>query len=84
MKHEHKHDHCQHPHVKYCRQCDKPHCLDCGMEWNKEVYRYNYYPYGYWPYRYTTYVGNAQTSWTEPTTATLSTTGTICGHTENS
>lgn len=38
----HKHDHCEHEHVKYCRQCDKPHCLDCGFEWNKFPYQYYY------------------------------------------
>lgn len=31
--HAHKHDHCKHEKLKFCAQCNRPHCLDCGTEW---------------------------------------------------
>lgn len=32
--HAHKHDHCKHEKLKFCAQCNRPHCLQCGTEWN--------------------------------------------------
>ena len=42
MKHDHKHNHCQHENLKFCVTCDKPHCLDCGQEWNLTQYVIRY------------------------------------------
>ncbi len=35
VDHAHKHDHCKHANLKFCVQCNRPHCLDCGTEWNQ-------------------------------------------------
>lgn len=49
--HSHHHCECQHEHIKYCRHCERPYCLDCGKEW----YAYQYYnTVGSYPY-YGTY-----------------------------
>lgn len=37
-KHAHKHDHCKHERLKFCSQCNVPHCLDCGYEWKSVTY----------------------------------------------
>lgn len=42
--HTHKHEHCRHERLKFCLNCNMPHCLDCGEEWNKERIVYQYYP----------------------------------------
>jgi hypothetical protein len=37
----HKCNHgCEHKNVKYCDQCGKVHCMDCGREWGEKEYIY--------------------------------------------
>lgn len=43
--HDHKHVHCDHPHLKYCTRCQVVHCLDCGHEWPDKTYDISWYKY---------------------------------------
>ena len=58
---------CKHKNVRYCKKCDKVHCLDCAKEW-PDTNHYPYYPY----YPYSWYYTSAGTSdWTYcPSTTT--------------
>lgn len=50
----HKHDHCKHEKLKFCAQCNRPHCLACGTEWAASSWAYTV------PY-YTTNANNSGT-----------------------
>ena len=43
--HNHVHDHCMHPKLRYCSHCECVYCVDCGKEWRDRWYYYypNYY-----------------------------------------
>lgn len=45
VDHAHKHDHCKHDRLKFCAQCNKPHCLECGQEWNQYGWNQPVYTY---------------------------------------
>lgn len=40
--HNHQHNHCRHPEVKYCVDCQRPYCTKCGKEWFSTSYSYPY------------------------------------------
>ena len=44
--HNHKHEHCEHPRIKFCKDCRVVHCLDCKVEWSTETCKLNHYPWG--------------------------------------
>jgi hypothetical protein len=54
----HKHDHCNHPNVKYCTHCNVVYCTVCGKEWGNSWYQTNPWiqqpTYIRSPYRYDT------------------------------
>lgn len=51
--HHHCHD-CKHEDIKFCPQCQKPYCVDCGREWTDPCMR-NHSDWTYiHPWTYTT------------------------------
>lgn len=41
--HNHKHHCiCTHENIKYCKKCQRPYCVDCGMEWYTQSGYYTY------------------------------------------
>jgi len=70
--HSHNHCECSHEHLRFCKHCKRPYCLDCGKEWN--VYVYQYSPY----YTYTYPSTGTGTVWSSQTTDPILTT--TCSH----
>lgn len=40
--HKHHHCECQHERIKFCKQCHRPYCLDCGQEWYAHSWYYTW------------------------------------------
>lgn len=52
MTSKHKHTHCEHEHLEFCKHCRLVHCLDCSQEWRDVPW--NTYTVGQaYPYPYT-------------------------------
>jgi hypothetical protein len=57
--HKHHHCICPHDHLKYCKTCSKPYCLDCGQEWGMGYF----YPSTYAYYTNPTYILTTGVNW---------------------
>ena len=40
--HAHHHCECSHEHIRFCKHCQRPYCVDCSQEWYAQSWSYSY------------------------------------------